>query len=78
MEVAGIINTAPALFWTLVHILKSPRARQEIEEEIQTLLKSKKVAADAAESEDENVTLDDILKLEKKDLDQLIVLGESS
>ena len=76
---AGQANTPPGLFWALYYILKHPHVRQKIMEEFKDLLKAKRQEADPDEANnnmpEQNVSLDDILNLEKEDLDKLILLS---
>ena len=76
---AGQANTPPGLFWALYYILKHPHVRQKIMEEFKDLLKTKRQEADPDEANnnmpEQNVSLDDILNLEKEDLDKLILLS---
>ena len=68
------VNTTPSLFWTLFHVLNDPEICLEVESEIRTLFKAKRGAE--AEEDQDNHLLDDILSLEKKDVDQLVVIVE--
>ena len=66
---AGYTNATPTLFWLLYYTLKNPSVRREIENEIKTLLQSKK------NEDKQKITLDDILELKKQDLDKLVITG---
>ena len=75
---AGHINTGPALFWILFYLLKHPQALREVEREVETLLLSKQKDNDRElidSTSKRKASLDDILELEKSDLDELIILG---
>ena len=69
------VNTTPSLFWTLFHILNNPEICLEVESEIRTLFKAKR-GAEVKEVKGKFLSLDDVLSLEKKDLDQLVVIVE--
>jgi len=58
----------------MFYILKYPNVRRKIENEIKTLLLPKKHQTNS-EAFDDKVTLDDILKIEKEDLDKFVILG---
>ena len=76
----GQANAAPGLFWALYYIIKHPNVQQKIMEEFKDLLKAKREEFDPDEANnnmpERNFSLDDILDLEKKELDSLELLGK--
>jgi len=79
---SGQANTTPGLFWALFYILKQPQLLQKIMKEFTNLVKAKRQETDPDEANnnkpERKVTLDDILDLEKKELDSLELLGRFS
>ena len=73
---AGQFNTGSALFWNMFYILKHTDVREKVEKEIQTVLTSLKDKTDPGTIKPK-ITLDDILKIEKQDLNKFVILGEN-
>ena len=77
---AAQTNTTPSLFWALFYILKNREVQHQIMEEFKALLKSKTHETnldDVNNNEPERkISLDDVLNLEKNNLDKLVLLGE--
>jgi len=74
---AAQANTAPALFWTLFHILSNPDAKEAVLDEYEKMFQKKQMTADF-KSNDSNEHLPwmyDILETTKTDVDQLVILG---
>ena len=73
-------NTTPGLFWALFHILKNPQVQHQIMEEFKALLKSKSQETNLDDvnnnTPERKISLNDILNLEKNELNKLVLLGE--
>nr|XP_009860779.2 cholesterol 7-alpha-monooxygenase-like [Ciona intestinalis] len=71
---AAQANTTPALFWTLFYLIANPDAKRAVLEEYEQLRRQKMKHSSVRSEEKGWPTMKDILQIERKDLDKLVIL----